>query len=63
MAQKKAMPTKEQMEVIRAAGYSPLDWTVVRDFPASMIISNRNGKDYAQIKKIKPSRRPDRKGS
>lgn len=51
MAQKKSTPTLEQMRIIRKAGYNPLDWTVVKDFPASMIIANRNGKDFVQVPK------------
>lgn len=51
MAQKKSTPTPEQMQIIRRAGYDPTDWTVAKEFRTSMIIANRNGRDFVQIPK------------
>lgn len=52
MAQKNATPTKAQQDAIRAAGFSPLYWTVARDLPSSLIICHRETKEFKIIDKI-----------
>ena len=52
MAQKNATPNKAQQEAIRKAGFSPLYWTVAREFPSSLIICHRETKQFKMIDKI-----------
>lgn len=63
MAQKKATPNREQMEIIRRAGYNPMDWTVANENQYVMIIANRNGRDFQTILKKKALPAANRKGS
>ena len=52
MAQKNATPTKEQQGFIRAAGFSPAFWTVVKELNNSLIICNRERTEFRLINKI-----------
>ena len=51
MAQKNATPTKEQQALLKNAGLSALAWTVVKEFPNSMIVRNRVTGDFKLIQK------------
>jgi len=49
--QKNATPTAEQQAVLKKAGLPYLYWTVVKDFPDSMIIRHRLTGEFKHINK------------
>ena len=51
MAQKNATPTKEQQTLLKSAGLSALNWTVVKDFPNSMIVKCRITGEFKLVEK------------
>ena len=51
MTQKNATPSAEQQASLKNAGLSTLIWTVVKDFPNSMIVRNRTTGEFKLIEK------------
>lgn len=51
MAQKNATPSVAQKEELKKAGLSTLLWTVVKEFPSSMIVRHRTTGEFKLIEK------------
>lgn len=53
MAQKNAMPTKDQQAAMRRDGLDPREWTVKKELPSQLIIIHRGDKTVRMIKNIR----------
>lgn len=51
MAQKNAIPTKEQAEAMKKIGMNPMFWVVIRDLHKSMIVKNRLTGEFKVLEK------------
>lgn len=52
MAQKNATPSKAQAEILKAHGLQPHLYTVVKEFPNSMIVKHRITAEFKVLEKV-----------
>ena len=52
MAQKNATPSKAQAEILKRHGFQPHLYTVVKEFPKSMIVKHRVTGEFKVLEKV-----------